>query len=633
MYQIWLYTTAGVKTAYLQNAFNIQRSQKINQTPTLSFSFPADDTKSAFLTSAYEVKVWNTVKSRFEGLYTLDDATEVWGASGSVINVNYSGYLAQLSSEQNKSYDTTVTPKTPTQIITALLGLQEHVPAITVGTIQPTTSFAFAIENANLLEAILKCVSYLGGYIEVDANRALNWYNEPSGNPVREIRYQKNMKGVTRKQDFTKIANKIYAYGYGETEAQVTLIDAGETYEYIQNTASQLSYGIKTMRITDKRIIHPSTLLRWANLILSTYKDPVFYYTVDVVNLAEHSDFDYDYESLEIGQIVRVVNSDLNNLSVNVKLCAVDINLSKPENITVELANLTQDLADGFSDVKSYQNLAENVAVQIGAGQVTVQGTFTVDGWRSAGVTTIDGGQITANTITTTQLNFTPVTGGNVIATINASAEGIQISGARIAISGSTTFDSGYDPTSKTAKVGGTYDSAASGARVRIFPDSSTGIQITDGTNDVFKALVGGTDVGDVIIGDYAGGKGIKWDKSATTLYIAGTLQTSTLPTANTLTVVGAVQSTGFSVSPAAGWQLSGSAATFMDIDARGTVTTVGVDCSGTIAGNVVEADYRVSIFNTLADGSAPNGSIYSTNGLNLHWKDQAGNIRFFTFT
>lgn len=58
---------------------------------------------------------------------------------------------------------------------------------------------------------------------------------------------------------------------------------------------------------------------------------------------------------------------------------------------------------------------------------------------------------IQTGTVTTTQLNFVPATSTNVIAKINASAEGIQISGARIAISGSTTFASGYDPSLKIA--------------------------------------------------------------------------------------------------------------------------------------------------------------------------------------
>jgi hypothetical protein len=46
---------------------------------------------------------------------------------------------------------------------------------------------------------------------------------------------------------------------------------------------------------------------------------------------------------------------------------------------------------------------------------------------------------ITTGTVTAAQLNFTPATSTNVIATINASAEGLAITADRISISGSTT--------------------------------------------------------------------------------------------------------------------------------------------------------------------------------------------------
>lgn len=143
--------------------------------------------------------------------------------------------------------------------------------------------------------------------------------------------------------------------------------------------------------------------------------------------------------------------------------------------------------------------------------------------------TTITGDRLVIGTITTTELNFTPLFSfggtGAVIATINASSEGINIDADNIAISGATTFDSGFDPTTKVDEVGGTYDSAASGARVRIFPDANTGIQIIDdAATDVFKVIVGGTNVGDVIIGDFVGGSGVKWDKGAGTFEIKGNL-------------------------------------------------------------------------------------------------------------
>lgn len=76
-----------------------------------------------------------------------------------------------------------------------------------------------------------------------------------------------------------------------------------------------------------------------------------------------------------------------------------------------------------------------------------------------------------------------------------------------------------------SAIVASSFASASSGARVLIFPDANTGIQIIDNVgSDTFKAVIGGTDVGDIIIGNYAGSNGILWDKSASTFYIKGTM-------------------------------------------------------------------------------------------------------------
>ena len=164
-----------------------------------------------------------------------------------------------------------------------------------------------------------------------------------------------------------------------------------------------------------------------------------------------------------------------------------------------------------------------------------------IEAWRHSGdLTLIDGGDIYTGSVTLAKLSFVPLTSigtvSQIVATINASPEGIKIDADNIKIAGTTEFSSGYDPTTKVAGTGGTYQSAASGARVLIFPDANTAIRIIDdAAADVFKALVGGVDVGDVIIGNYAGNKGLKWDKSAGTFTVRGTLvandiTTGTLP-------------------------------------------------------------------------------------------------------
>lgn len=152
------------------------------------------------------------------------------------------------------------------------------------------------------------------------------------------------------------------------------------------------------------------------------------------------------------------------------------------------------------------------------AGHTPAEDTW----WTEGGAlqkTTIDGGQITAESITTSQLNFTVVGSSNVIASINASSEGIEIDADNFTVTGATVF---------TKKVGGTYDSASSGSRVRIFPDANTGIQVLDDTGaNVLLVEVGGTNIGDVTIGNWSGNQGIKYDKSEGKTTFKGVLETT----------------------------------------------------------------------------------------------------------
>ena len=596
-YQIWAFTQAGAQAAVLENAYDISLTKEANAAPALSFSLPADDAKTPFITTAYEIKVYNTIKSRFEGLFVLEDATDQWSSSGKYIACKYNGVMGQLTDEENVSYDTGATPLTPTAIITALLALQERTPAITVGTIEPTTTFCIAVENVTLMKAVSECVSYIGGYIEVDEDRHFNWYNEPSGSPTREIRYQKNMKGVTRKRDFTSITNKLYAYGYGETEAQVTLIDAGEAEEYIEDATSQTAYGVHPRRITDKRITHPSTLLAWAQKVLAEYKDPIYSYTVDAVNLAVHPDHTFDLENLEVGQIVRVVNSDLIDpltglgLNVNVKIVKVTTNLSDPKDISLELANATKSLADLISSSADTSSIVNNIAVAIGAGQVRVMGTFTVDGWRTTGTTTIDGGNITAGTITAAKLTITPLVAGGAAADVNANTT--TISGGKIT---TNTIDADAIKTSTLNA----------------------------------KTITLGTTGGDSIIksGNYSAGSAgwqikANGDAEFNNVTVRGTIATSTIGAGSTVSVAGAIQSSNYSLGTD-GWKLGATGAMELNENLDSTASIYAE--SGSVVGLHVMTDAEFTLSEDMNGSGVINRSIYTNDGIHLKWKDSDGN-------
>lgn len=120
----------------------------------------------------------------------------------------------------------------------------------------------------------------------------------------------------------------------------------------------------------------------------------------------------------------------------------------------VKAVDTSGNVSTSFSTVKSAtpRNVESDDVVSLAGSKVLIDGVVYLSDWRKGGdLTKIDGGQISANSITTTQLNFTPVQDGNIIASINASVEGITIDADNISIGGTTTFASGYDPTSKAS--------------------------------------------------------------------------------------------------------------------------------------------------------------------------------------
>lgn len=142
--------------------------------------------------------------------------------------------------------------------------------------------------------------------------------------------------------------------------------------------------------------------------------------------------------------------------------------------------NITSS-TDGGTDVSSiifqaanfqiYNGSAGVAPFQVSGGVVRITGSLVITaadvgaiatGGAAAdintGSTTISGGKITTGTVTLGQLNFTPATSSTIVGTINASTEGILISGSKIQIDGSVTFTSGYDPTTKITTGGAAGD-------------------------------------------------------------------------------------------------------------------------------------------------------------------------------
>jgi hypothetical protein len=324
--------------------------------------------------------------------------------------------ISQLGREIVVSYETDAA--FVVQIVTALLAFQVQTPAITLGTIDPSYYWlirAIKVDGDTILRALYRLRDTVGGYIYVDNNRALQWVTSLGEDKGQQIRYRKNLKGIEREIDYTQLFNRIYAYGAGEGDARIVLTAPG----YVEDVPSQTEWGgIYRGVFIDRSITHPDTLLAWANLLLTDHADPVISYRIDTVDLSQSTELDFSFDALQLGSKVTVIDEDLGiNVSVNV-VKITHPNLLHPEQMTVDLANSMKDITDTLSEVYDIQQFNNHIATEIGAGQVIVKGTFTVLDWASAGVTTINGANITTGTISVDTL--TGGTLGSIYITLGA---------------------------------------------------------------------------------------------------------------------------------------------------------------------------------------------------------------------
>jgi len=321
-------------------------------------------------------------------------------------------------------------------IVTALLAFQLRAPEVTKGTIHgsyASLTRSIKVDGDSILRALFRLRDTVGGYIFVDKDRKLQWVTTLGETKGQQLRYRKNLLGIQRTMDYTKLVNRLYAYGRGEgDEARIKLSDAeGHAEDYVEDAQSQIDWdGIYPGVVVDPSITHPDTLVAWATLKLADIKDPLITYDVDTVAL-EAVRADFIFETLELGSTVTVIDEDL---GINVSCRVVRIerpDLLRPHRMIVELANKVKDILDSLGSVYDMQQFGSHIATVIGAGQVVVKGTFTVIDWVTGGETTIDGSNITTGTITALQIMAGTITADEIaadaITTIHLQANSVTV--------------------------------------------------------------------------------------------------------------------------------------------------------------------------------------------------------------
>ena len=235
------------------------------------------------------------------------------------------------------------------KIIDELLAFPMQLPVVTKGDISDYADkiVPLKIDGQTILQAALTLRKSLGGYMEVNNDRELDWFTTIGEDKGQQIRYGKNLVGISREIDYTKLFNRIYVYGRDADGNRIKLSDIQDE-DYIEDVPSQTTYkGIYVGVFTNFSITGAAALLTWAQELLAQYKDPPTTYAVDAVDLSIQQQF--AFEALQLGSQVTVIDEDLN---IEISTTVVRIfkpDLLNPMKMQIELANAVRDITDSLA--------------------------------------------------------------------------------------------------------------------------------------------------------------------------------------------------------------------------------------------------------------------------------------------
>ncbi len=320
LYSIETRDNSGDLVSILENAHNVNYSKEINSPQRLSFELPADDSKLGDVVLANELWLRDNRTGNLVRKFLLNRQIDIRKGSELTTEIEAFDLLSQLGKESILDYSATT--KTVNNIIDDFIALQVLTPAITKGTIDAgyaALTRSIDASGNTILFWLLALRETVGGYIEVDKDRKLNWASSIGEDKGQQIRYRKNLIGIEREVDYPNLANRIYAYGQGEGGARVELAPPG----YVEDAASQAAWGgIYVKPFIDISITDVASLTAWANKLLDEYKNPPIYYRIDALDLSKRQDIDFSFDELQLGSTIKVIDE---NLGIDVETQVISI--------------------------------------------------------------------------------------------------------------------------------------------------------------------------------------------------------------------------------------------------------------------------------------------------------------------
>lgn len=350
------------RLAYLDNALAVGYALETNSLWSATFTLPADDKKNAYCAPLNFVEIFDG-DERIDLFRIIGEDLE--RSDGATRYYNCEHVLATLISDVLFQYHQCGGSGVKTADVLNYILARQTRQNWKLGDCDFKRYFEYNWENSTLLAALFavpECFDseYLWSWDTTVYPWTLS-LTMPTDALKSEIRYAKNMTSIKKTTDATSIANRVYALGYGEGVNQLTIESVNGGVPYVEDALSIERYGLCATILVDSRYEIAENLKAYAEQILAGLKEPYVSYEIGAIGL--HRLTGDSFSKFRPGEVVRVVD-EADGINLRTRIVRVEKSDAEgdPGNVTVTIANKTQDIAGSISDLQSRALIGETYA-------------------------------------------------------------------------------------------------------------------------------------------------------------------------------------------------------------------------------------------------------------------------------
>ena len=365
------------RIAFLENAYKIGYQKTRNSLWSAKFTLPYADRKNEYCKPFNWIEIYD--QDDYIGLFRIIPTAVTKNSNTREITYQCEHVLATLLDDVLVGWHEIGNRGVYTNQVLQYILNHQTVRNWVLDTCEFRRQFLYGWENENLLTALFSVVTpFTENYMwefntsswpftlslvnksAAKTETRTSTYNGRTYTSTRtligatgEIRYLKNMLGMTKTSDASNVCTRLYPFGYGEGENQLNISRINPSGKIYIDSDTQDQYGIISKIWVDRRYQLEESLYNAAVAKLEELKKPSVYYTVDTAHISALRECD-------VGDIVRVIDDeDMTDVYLPIYSITKDDVTGAPASAVIVLGGQGKDISSSTADITDRQRIEE----------------------------------------------------------------------------------------------------------------------------------------------------------------------------------------------------------------------------------------------------------------------------------